>query len=100
MNLDHMTAVDWARKLRSQDLQASASRRKCHAMTDAAIEAINEVPQLWEDDVICILHRLQTRIERGPNLHMQHWQNVVAALSDLQDELAVALDERAEGEQE
>jgi hypothetical protein len=95
-----MSAVAEARKLRAQDLAAQDAERDCSAATLDAIDAIKKLPQLFEADVLCLLHALQVRIERH-NMHLEHWQTACAEISGVQSLLdEIMTENRADAEAE
>ena len=79
-------AAERAQRQRAeQDIAAAAARRHCF-QTHVAIGMIELVPQMFEADVLCLLHAIQRRIELH-NMHLPHWQAVCNELADVQSML-------------
>lgn len=94
-----LTAIQEARKLRAEDLNARAAEAKAYDQTLVATSSIKAIPQLWEDDALCIVHALRLAIEKNSNNHLEVWVRVLELLTDAQDILQAEIEERDQYEQ-
>ena len=92
-----MSATDEARKLRAQDLAATAAEHAANPTTRVACDLIRQI-QVFEEDALVLLHTLMVQIERSGNMHIPHWPMITETLGDVQEWLDVEIRERNEWE--
>ena len=88
-------AIEAVRALRAQDDEAAACWPLCKPGTQHAIQTLKAQGQLFEADMLCLAHALQTLVERGGNQLMPHWKAVINDLESAQAACSDAIDDEA-----
>jgi hypothetical protein len=88
-------AIEAVRALRAQDDEAAACWPLCKPGTQHAIQTLKAQGQLFEADMLCLAHALQTLVERGNNQLMPHWAAIIIALEGIQAGCSDAINDEA-----
>ena len=88
-------AVEAVRAMKAQDDDAAAAWPKCRALAQHAIQIIKQQGSLDEAEVLCLLHAMQSIVERGGNMLMPHWIAIVDDLESAQAACSDAIDDEA-----
>jgi len=88
-------AVAAVREMKAQDDAAAAAWPKCKPGTQHAIQTLKAQGQLFEADMLCLAHALQTLVERGNNQLMPHWAAIIIDLEGIQAGCSDAINDEA-----
>lgn len=81
-------------KLRALDINANAAENCVDRETLLAANFIRQIPQVFEEQALLVLHALQVQTERSGNMHLENWQVFCEELGALQSWLQEQINER------